>query len=247
MPLWCPCNAFTIEVDAASVLCGGSATVEKIGHEGGSLLSGTADFSVLQLEGENLVLVYPLHTDYRELIQNLEGEGTSTTDEGVGCDYSQRFSGRDYVTCPPDNWGGPWTISCWLRINQGHQQRAIFSRRGILFGYDVLGELHVAMGDTDAYGLKKLKSKLWYHLAAAFDGTSVSFFVDGRSDGAEPGEDVELAGSTYIGRHDGAAMPMANIEDLRVYSTVLDETYLQTERANICQPNFYTAGPGESP
>lgn len=225
------------------------------GHEGGATLGGLSSYSVLTLPNENLIAAWPLResgSPFIELISGLDGTGNTTQDDGLGCDYSQFFTGSEYITMPSDGWHGPFTITAWLKINQDFDgQRVLFNRGdSIVLGWDFMSELWCRFdGSTEVYGIRRLEANRWYHVAISWDQSEASFYVDGILDMTEDADVIPAAqgSSSYFGLWVGGGKPSANVQDVRLFGCALDRNYLKTERANTCTPGFYTAGPGESP
>ena len=141
----------------------------------------------------------------------------------------------DYVDTEYQEDLSQWTVSAWVTSPRAPAQVAVSApvHRGgnYQFNWDhddsrFRGAAALCIGDTwYSASFGPLSANRWYHLAATFDGTSLSAYVDGdliSTNSEAHGVPLPEATTLKIGRHsEGPWYFMGSVDDVRVYNRAL--------------------------
>jgi hypothetical protein len=206
--------------------------------------SFTTQAQVVQ-PGLNLVGHWKMDEPSGNTLTDHSGNGNNATllsTSGVG-----RVTGREglaialpgtnnrYATAPHSgslNITGAITVSAWIRPNDVHT-RKILTKTGP-GGYDLGlssgGKVSLILNGTSAQSLQSNTSypsdgSTWMHVAATFDGSTATIYVNGQPDASRNLGAVAI-GSNTSALHIGALLGGSNrfngaIDDLRLYSRAL--------------------------
>jgi hypothetical protein len=227
---------------------------------GGLAGSGTAIVSVLTQALEEYIFVYPLdETSGPTYIDHgprgLDGSGTATVDDGIFCSASQHFDGQlEYITLPYDNYGGPFTVTAWVKLEDIFYSRLWYTRghstqsdkwqfcQGHSFVNHLLGRVQNTDSTAmEAYSSTMMDADKWYHCATSWDGSAFRQHIDGIDEGTTDGtgEAVRATNGGYIGRYEGSQPFRGNLQELRLYAGIRSTAHLKAEFDNWCNAEFY--------
>ena len=154
------------------------------------------------------------------------------------------FDGVDDYLDFGDNFklrGGSFTIEAWVKPHAINGIQTIISKRDesdlTLGGYDLIldnGNPSIRINNKTIIASQKVSNTRWYHIAAIFDGTNISLYVDGiklKTDALNQPKIV--AAPMLIGAMYNSNSPLTPknyfhgwIEEVRVWSTALTEEQL---------------------
>jgi len=199
------------------------------------------------------------------------GNGSDPTvvpvlDEGVFCQNSQRFDGRQFITVPPDRVGidQGFSASYWIRIGTFYTPRAGFSRGHVTpdgdqwvfsLGHSFLNQIQASIqtyatdGTRTTYtmnGSTMLSQDQFYHFGASW-GPSVGLklYVNGVLDGtlAVPQAYVQpLTNAGYFSRYNLGGYVTGNLQDIRLHPVTRPAAWFLAEYQNYCLPGFFSVG-----
>ncbi len=105
------------------------------------------------------------------------------------------------------------------------QQRRIISEIGRTWLWIGVGKVRSSLGGTDTIGTTNLSSNTWYHLAITKQGSTVTLFVNGQSDGSASRtiEPTTPTGKLIVGiNNNTASYPfMGTIDEVKIFSPIL--------------------------
>ncbi len=241
-PNTCPCNTYS-EITTGGVLVGGEAVIPTWDGIGGGVLVGGE--VVISCTGvyDNFLFCYPLDDasyPYQDHAKNLDSTGGIYPTAGAfGCTPAQIFANQ-YIKLPLDNYSGNFTISMFARFDGFAQQRCFFNRGGVFsLGYSYINHLMAIV--IDAEGVEHtifsddiLERNTWYHVAATWDGTTITLYVNGVEQGSEAVDSIGTpTGNNYIGRW-GGGNTNCGLCEIRMVADCKDANYLLTEYENQC-------------
>ena len=254
-------------VTSGGVVCGGSARVDVVED----VYDGLACIYPLDEFGDGTEDEYKDRSRFR-----LHGQGgggqldlVPTADIGVFCSVSQHFDGRQFITLPQDYLADRqgFTVSAWTKIDSVRQDRSWYSRGFettsefwvFRFGHTFLNQLTASVqvyqdsGSVktyEAWGSTRLAQAAWHHVAVVFEpGVSLRLYLDGELDGETALSEKATVTATnggFVGRWNEASMPMGNVQELRVYGSVMPQEYLLADYDNFCSAGFFEVGGEES-
>jgi YVTN family beta-propeller protein len=161
----------------------------------------------------------------------------------------QAFSlnGSNYIQVPDSpsvSLTGPFTLSAWIKLNTNSVQQAIIEKYDVpgLNGYllrIINGKLWAAICDPTlfganhpAFGATTVTTGVWHHVAAVYDGTTISVYLDGQMDGSAPTTVVPSNGSTSLkfgARGDDANTRLNGlIDDVKIFNRALTAMEIQS-------------------
>ncbi len=195
----------------------------------------TADYRIMTHNGGNLEAIYDF-------------DGTKYITFGyapeVTVERSVYFDGAaDYIDMD-DNFdlnSGPFTISAWVNRTASSTNSSILSKRNFFFteGYDLkinaTGKLEFTVNNGGFPETVTSNTTIpvgkWHQVAVIFDGTNANLYIDGVFDNdgtisSPPNTDQ----SFYIaaaGKTTPTSFFQGNIDEVRIWSTALEEDQLQ--------------------
>lgn len=181
----------------------------------------------------------------------LGGTGALT----ASTDTAAVFSGTDYLRVPYSaevNPGAPFTVEFWARPASlltadnvvspvASLNRAAPAAQGWVFYQSSTGWNYRQGNSTDNYtvnltGTNVVQSNVWYHVAATFDGTTATLYVNGAPEATvsgSPGFDPNPSAALGIGaRGDGAFGFSGAVDEVAIYSTALTANEIRSHYEN---------------
>ncbi|MEX1040183.1 MAG: LamG domain-containing protein [Pirellulaceae bacterium] len=268
----CNCNNWH-EISSGGLTAGASATITVEQVEGGVICGGSAVVDMPQYVYDGMAGVWPLNEtgngtidEYKDRsqfkIHGTGGEGlasrTPSSDNGVFCLSAANFnsSSSQYISFPADSikTTGTFTVSAWIKLENKYFPRMIFSRGCFSIGYSFLNHLvanlktenNDAVISTDCYSLETMQPDKFYHVAATYNGSSLSVYINGNLSNS-----VSISGSTaeptmgYHGRWASGGYHYGLLQEVRLHSMARNSAWLQAEHSNFCNGNFYSIGDEE--
>ena len=238
----CPCNTYT-ETTTGGVLVGGDSVLPTWDLiDGGCVCGGSALVSCTGVY-DNFLFCYPLDdtaSPYQDHAKNLDSTGGSyPTADLFGCTPCQSFV-NNYIKLPLDNHAGNFTLSMFARFDGFAQQRCFVNRGGVFsLGYSYINHLMAIVIDADGvehtiFSDDILERNTWYHVAATWDGSTITIFVNGVEQGSEAVDSIGTpTGNNYIGRW-GGGNTNCGLCEIRMVADCKDANYLLTEYENQC-------------
>jgi len=258
----CNCNTYD-QIATGGLSAGGQATLSVNQITGGISCGGSAHVAIAGDVWDGLKGVWPLDEWYwgvedevDDLTRN-ELHGTSGyngwwspwLDYGVFCLYSQAFWADSFIRLPADGIDGPFAYSFWCKVDDSFNSKSLVTRGDSRIWYSIarhiMFEAGGAMVNTDI-----LLQDRWYHVACEYDGESITIYLNGDEQSTlETTEAVSMPTSeTYVGSTETmTGMPMANMQEVRLYPEAKGSHYYLTEYRNFCDPGFIDEGEEQSP
>ncbi len=144
------------------------------------------------------------------------GGGGAPTVYGPAAGYALNFNGNSWISVPAsDNFTlSIYTIEFWIKTNTT-------SGGQYLFGWDPSGDPQMYIGDgvihfrtqfPSLVGTIPINNGEWHHVAVTSDGTTITLWIDGNSDGSiTPSEVGSYGGNLNIGNW--GMLPLEGIID----------------------------------
>jgi hypothetical protein len=145
-----------------------------------------------------------------------------------------------YVSLPgaPSGGGGsPFTISAWIKqTSTTSGYRSLYCQDGN-HGLFIQATKVNFFESADHAGATSLTTGTWHHIAVTYDGTTLTIYVDGVSDGSYVNAAFSLFTAGYIGS-DGGGDPYfdGNIDDVAVWTSCLTGTQIANLAAGTLDP-----------
>lgn len=264
------CNNFCPTLDTITGSGGmsfsGSAEVSSTIPEGGWEFAGSANYDgegvaygltawwLLDELGAGIANEYQ---DLRGFYHGTGGSGAATWTPSRVTKAGQRaqeFDGEQYIDVSTTYNATIKSLSCWLRIDSWHRDRAIYGKPGLKFGYSVLRQPYLEIIDAEGtrasvYG-SSLNQLTWHHVAATWTpGEALRMYVDGSlaATSSTTIETLATGSGAYIGRHENANYAEAAILDLRLYPDARPLEWWQTEVEAYCPGLMQSQGSWEEP
>lgn len=249
----CGCG-YTYNVGAGGgIVCGGDNTNDDgiIRASGGGIVNGSAIVKVPTQAADGMA-IWMLSTDYSDvggLYDGTAGAYEPVIEEGLYCLYSLDFDSTGSINLPNIPFE-KWSISCWIMLEEWHADKTIFSMGDFSLRHSPLNQIYCSFGindgtnDTvwDCYSSETLDLNRWHHIAATWDGTTCSIYLDGElSNSDDMTAGYTLLGDTggYIGRNELGSYFDGNIQDVRFNSEVKTAAWFQAEIDNYCNREFW--------
>lgn len=251
---------------------------------GGVVAGGRALVSVADDPWDGMAGVWPLDElgngsadEYEDRTRHaLHGRGgdgrdislVPTRDQGVFCQPSQHFDGRQFITLPPDTirMDQGFSVSLWARIQTFYVPRTFFARGHtstsgdewvFSIGYSFLNQLETKVQTLGLDGTKRtviatsstlLDRDQWYHLAASWQpGVGLKVYVNGVLVGSKASADVllqPLTNESYFSKWQAASHITGNMQDVRLHPEVRSAAWFKAEFDAYCG-DFVTIGDEE--
>jgi len=271
---FCSCNTYS-EITSGGLLSGGSA-VDSVDQIGGGLLCGSSAVAWVtgtDQAFDGLAAVWSLQEtstgsadEFIDRAGSLHGTGgggdtsfLSSVADGVFCLNSQSFANRDHISFPRDSISGAFSVSLWVRRDNAKFGETVFFSRGqvssghdysFTIGTSYIGNLMARLQTSDgvflAFSSEKLTEDRWYHVAASWDQTTLTVYIDGSEAGsvATTGDAMPyLTGNNaFAGRWNNGSGFTGNLQEIRLFHEAKGQDYLTAEHDNFCDANFVLHG-----
>ncbi|MCK5561728.1 MAG: hypothetical protein KAJ51_14090, partial [Thermoplasmata archaeon] len=168
-----------------------------------------------------------------------------------------KFDGiDDYIDCGNDSTlatVSAITIEAWINTNEANNFRTIVSKYGAMGYYLRLapnGKIEFLAAGSTQTGSGIIKSGLWYHIVATYDGNYQRIYVNGKliASSSESGNINQTSESFKIGTLTGSSqMFNGTIDEVSIWSSALQANDIQTRFNNfapvhnIDTGNYYTS------
>lgn len=129
------------------------------------------------------------------------------------------------------------TLSAWIRPNDIHTRRIISKTNGVgfEFGISSLGKIEFRITNSSTILLRSNTSfptdgKTWMHVAATFDGTTSTIYINGEPDATTSHELTSIPSNTsslYIASILGNNRWRGGLDDLRMYNIALSHSQIR--------------------
>jgi len=271
---FCPCNTYS-EIATGGCSLSGSA-VESVDQIGGGLLCGSSAVAWVTGEGrafDGLAAMWSLQEtstgsadEFIDRAGSLHGTGgggdTSflpSVADGVFCLNSQSFENRDFINFPKDTIIGDFSISMWVKKNNNRFGEQVFFSRGqvssghdysMTIGTSYIGNLMARLQTSDgvflAFSAGKLSQDRWYHVAASWDQTMLTVYIDGSEAGSVATTGTAMpylsGNNAFAGRWNNGSGFTGNLQEIRFFHESKDADYWDAEHSNFCSAGFVLYG-----
>jgi len=266
----CNCNDYVVPISSAGLAGAGSAVISStyVLIEGGLVCgASSADVDIVADVYDGLSGCWPMDEvepgPYIERSQGLDGTSRDApvrSSDGVLCDYSADFgnsTANGGVYCPADDITDAYSVSLWTKIDDEWRTRSLFSRTTdwdlvSCVNYNIRRSVYHSVKTTDGtYNQyltacsEPLSKDRWYHVAAEWDGTTSSIYVNGSLDGTSNTEGYDQLPSITkigIGELNRRSRPDAKIQEIRLYPETKGADWWQLEYENHCDGAFIVEG-----
>lgn len=192
------------------------------------------------------------------------------SEDGIFCSTSSEFLGLEWITLPQDSLSPTqdFSISCWVKLDSTHlfTPRVLFSRGfttndgeeyvftlGYSWIHHVWAQIQLVDDETvyfETFTTTTIPDNRWTHCAASWvPRGSLRVWVNGSNEGSIQTPQIATVDATngnFIGRWNGGAMPIGNLQEVRLYPEAKESEFWTAEYENACKPGFYLVGKTES-
>jgi len=248
----CACGStYTVGTSGGASLGGECIVDDGIYRATGGLLAASTAIVWIPTQSADGVAIWPLG-DYTEISGKYDGTAgyvAPSEDSGLYCLDAMAFEDGASVTLPQVPFA-KWSISCWVKIEGFHQDRCIFSMGDFSLRHSSLNHIYASLAVNDGtidttwgvYSDDTLKLSTWHHIAASFDGTTCSIFLDGvLSNSDDMSSSDTLLGNTggFIARNTRGSYFTGTLQDVRFWSEAKPAAWFAAEYDNYCDRVFW--------
>lgn len=248
----------------------------------GLAIGGTCSVQITNDVWDGLAACWPINEDgdgtvgefkdrTRNLLHARGGDGTDpllvpVQDDGVFCQFSQRFDGRQFITVPADRVGidQGFSVSCWGRINTYYTPRVFYSRGHttpdgdqwvFTLGHSFLNQVQASVQTYATDGTRKtytmngstmLSQDQFYHFGCSWEPSiGLKLYVNGVLNGtlAVPQQYVQpLTNEGYFSKYNLGGYVTGNVQDIRLHPVTRPAAWFLAEYENYCSPGFFSVG-----
>lgn len=189
-----------------------------------------------------------------------------TLDNGVFCQPSQHFDGRQLINVEQDNITGnhDFTVSLWSRFELFGKTRTFYSRGSddgtnqyvLAFGHNFLNSPQATfrtLGDAGSaidqvvQSAEFLTVGTWYHLAVTYSHNTVKLYVNGElvRTLAIDGDLINLGNGCFLAQTNGTANLQGNLQEFRLHPVARSANWLKAEYDSFCE--YFVEDEGDVP
>ena len=222
-----------------------------------------SDGTVTEQAAPSLLLRFDEDVDATSFLDNALGELASCT--GDSCPlagengryhHALLFDGsNDYIRTPfvLDPSTTDVTVSAWFNISDTNIRRLIVQQEdGTGLGRSWLsvendGTVSTNLGGSIIKGTTAVTPNQWHHIAASYDGTTLSLYLDGQLEASDTRNMVASDGEMLIGINKNLGQRFAGlIDEVAIYSTAHDQAGIAALAAARYNVGDLVVAPGDT-
>ena len=167
-------------------------------------------------------------------------------------DGAANVNGSQYITVGDLGLGTTFTLSAWINPAQSFQYGALIAQGsgGIEFRIDYGNSISLVKQGlfTLCTSSQTITTGSFHHVAASYDGSTCSFYIDGAAAGSASVATTFSSGSYDIGRAGTGQFFNGLIDEVRASNIVRPSGWIATEFRNQSAPGtFLSVGAQEAP
>ena len=258
MAICCPFDSTSSIV--GGVICGGSAYVDVVSDPWDGMvqvlaLNEVSDGSI----GEffDRTRNHFDGTGGKILVEDEEIDSTllPTIDEGVFCQPSQHFDGRQLIWLEQDSLddGHDFTVSLWAKFETFYKSRTFYSRGFndglgnqyvLSLGHSFLNTLsasvHTLVSSVPTeiltFGSTTLTQGVWYHVGLTYGDDTLKLYVNGVLVGTKAleGDLIALGNESFLASTDNASQLEGNLQEFKLHPVARSAHWLKAEYDSFC-------------
>jgi regulation of enolase protein 1 (concanavalin A-like superfamily) len=220
-----------------------SLTAKAYDLAGATAMSTAVTITVSGNTSTGLVGAYGLNEGTGTTVGDSSGvgvSGTLTNGTWTSGRYGQglSFGGNGQVTIGDVDFNGPFTVMTWLQARSVHTSDCgAVVMKSYDYGIEICyGKLYAGVGANGTWSgavlvpLTTADLNTWKHAAITYDGTSLSFYVDGTLKGTQNGTHVSTNNPLEFGRWNPPTSEYWDglIDEVRLYNKALTQSEIQS-------------------